>query len=69
MAGDDPSPTDPVAAAFARLAAEAHAATPPETRYQPAGMAPDRALGVLNGLLVLGILLAVAISTYALLNL
>jgi hypothetical protein len=32
-------------------------------------MVPDRALGVLNGLLVLGLLMAVAISTYALLNL
>jgi hypothetical protein len=69
MAGDESSPTDPVAA-LARLAAEAHAATPPpERRYQPAEMVPDRALGVLNGLLVLGLLLAVAISTYALLNL
>jgi len=48
---------------------EAHAATPPEARYQSAGTALDRALGMLNGLLVLGILLVVAISTYALLNL
>jgi hypothetical protein len=68
MTGDDPVPTDPVGAAFARLAAEAHAA-PPEARYQPAGTVPDRALGVLNGLLVLGILLAVIASTYALLSL
>jgi hypothetical protein len=68
MAGDDPMPTDPVAAAFARLVAEAHA-TPPEARYQPARTRLDRALDVLNGLIVLGILLAIATSTYALLNL
>jgi hypothetical protein len=68
MAGDAPVPTDPVAAAFARLAAQAHA-TPPEARYQPVGTVPDRALDVLNGLIVLGILLAVSASAYALLSL
>jgi hypothetical protein len=62
MAGDDPVPTDPVAAAFARLADEAHAA-------QPVGTRLDQALSVLNGLIVLGILLAVAMSTCALLSL
>jgi hypothetical protein len=63
MAGDDPLQTDPVTAAFARPAA-----TPVEARYQPAGKRPDQPFGVLNGLIMLGILLAVAISTYALLN-
>jgi hypothetical protein len=61
MAGDDPVPTDPVAAAFARLAHEARAA-PPRKRL-------ERSLSVLNGLIVVGILLAVTMSTCALLNL
>jgi hypothetical protein len=62
MGSGDPVPTDPVAAAFARLADEAHAA-------QPAGTRLDWALSVLDGMIVLGILLAVTMSTYALLNL
>ena len=63
MAGDDFSPIHPVAAAFARLAADAHAVTPPEARYQPTGTRLDRWLEVLNGLIVLGMLLAVTTAT------
>ena len=62
-------PTDPVAAAFARLAANARATSPLEARYQSVGTVLDRFLGALNGLIVLGILLAVALSTCALLAL
>ena len=69
MAGDDHSPTDPAAAAFARLAATMHA-VPLEAQHQPAGTRLIRSLGAIcNGLLVLGMLLALAVSTYALLGL
>ena len=69
MAGDDPLPTDPVAAAFARLAGGTQALTPPELQYHT-GNRLTWSLGVIcNGLIVLGILLAIAGSTYAFLNL
>jgi hypothetical protein len=66
MAGDDPLPTDPVAAAFRRLAATTQVRL--EAQHQPAGTRLLWWLGaVCNGALVLGMLLAIAVSTYALL--
>jgi hypothetical protein len=65
----DPVRTDPVAAAFARLGEGMQAMTPPEAQYH-AGTRLTWSLGATcNGLLALGILLAIAGSTYAFLNL
>jgi hypothetical protein len=66
MAGGNPLPTDAVGAAFAKLLAAMHARTPLEGRYQPSG----RWLGggFVNWFLVLGSLLALALSTCALLD-
>ena len=67
MAGDDPSSTDPVTAAFAKVAAAARATTPLEVQSHPSATQPGRLL--ITGLIVLAMLLALAVSTYALLNL
>jgi hypothetical protein len=69
MARHNPSQTDFVAATFVRLVAPMHA-VPFEAQHQPSGKRLIRSLGAIcDGTLVLGILLAVAVSTYALLNL
>jgi hypothetical protein len=66
MAGGDPLPTHAVAAAFAELLARMHAKTRLEGRFHRPGRWP--AGGIINWLLVLGSLLALALSTCALLD-
>ena len=67
MVDDDPLPIDPVAAAFAKLAARMRAATPLEARQVEARSI--RLIGAIcNLLLWIGILLAIACSIYALLQ-
>jgi hypothetical protein len=56
---DPPLPTDPVAAAFARLAAAMHAGTPQEARRHPSAKWLDRAIGGLVGVGVLLVLVAI----------
>jgi hypothetical protein len=71
MAGHDAPSTDPVAAAFARLEVAMHVAIaiPPEAQQQPLTRSIRLALTTCNWLRALGLLLVLALSSYALLNL
>ena len=65
MAGDDSEPTDPVAAAFARTAGGMRAVGPPELQYHTGDRLTRSLSAICNGLILLGILLAIAGTTYA----
>ena len=64
MVGDDPLPIDPVAAAFARVTARMRAAGPLEAR-QADGRSIRLVVAISNVLLWIGMLLAIACSIYA----
>jgi hypothetical protein len=66
MASDDPLPTDLVGAAFAKLLADIRISSPLESRHQSS--AQRVGIGAINWLLVLGMLLCLAVSVWALLE-
>jgi hypothetical protein len=70
MADDDAIPTDPVAAAFARLAVARHATAQWETRAQPPVTGAVRVIrSVCNVSLAIGLLSALGVSIFAFLQL
>jgi hypothetical protein len=64
MTRGDPLPTDPVGAAFAKLLADMRISTPLELRQQPSALWS----GTITCLLVLGVLLCLTVSVWALLE-
>jgi hypothetical protein len=67
MAGDDPLPTDPVAATFAGMAAALRTATPLEVQHRPPAPWLGWVIAAIPNFLVALVLLLAFLSTYAVL--